>query len=189
MTIANGLTPERLKQKRKEIDALNATLPITILFGTEVDILADGSIDYPNEILKQFDIVVASVHSRFMGDNTKRILKAMENPYVHILGHASGRLIGKRNPYVLDYEKVFKKAAETGTILEINGQPERLDLQDNYIREAKKFGCSFSIDSDSHSADSLWLMELGVKWARRGWIEKSDAINTLPLEKLKKALK
>ncbi|MFA6521768.1 MAG: DNA polymerase/3'-5' exonuclease PolX [Candidatus Gracilibacteria bacterium] len=189
LTIAGGLKLDRLKQKKREIDELNEKMPIKILFGTEVDILADGSIDYPDEVLKTFDIVVASIHSRFQNDNTERILKAMENPYVQIIGHVSGRMIGQRNAYAIDYEKLFKKAAETGTVFEINSQYLRLDLQDIYIREAKRWKCKFSIDTDAHSAAGLGLMELGVKWARRGWAEEEDIVNTLPLAKLKKALK
>ncbi len=189
LKIAHGLTVERLKEKRKEIEEMRSRLSIEILFGTEVDILPDGSIDYPDEILKQFDIVVASVHSRFNQDNTERIMKAMENPYVHIIGHPSGRLITRRPPYQLNYEKIFKKAVETNTVLEINAQHERLDLQDKYIREAIKYGCMFSIDSDAHSVPSLWLMDLGVKWARRGWAEQKHIVNTLPLDKLRVTLK
>ena len=184
LIIANGLKLDRLKKKKKELDAFNEKLPIKILFGTEVDILADGSIDYPDEILKTFDVVVASIHSRFQQDNTARLLKAMENPHVHIIGHPSGRLIGQRNPYKIDYGKIFKKAALTGTVIEINCHYRRLDLQDEYMREAKSLGCLFSIDTDSHWASSLWMMELGIKWARRGWLEKKDIVNTLPLAQL-----
>ncbi|MBI2638771.1 DNA polymerase/3'-5' exonuclease PolX [Candidatus Peregrinibacteria bacterium] len=189
LIVANGLKPDRLKKKKREIDELNEKLPIKILFGTEVDILKDGDIDYPDEILKQFDIVVASIHSRFGQDNTARLLKAMENPHVHIIGHASGRLIGQRNPYALDYDKLFKKASETGTIFEINSQPLRFDLQDQYIREAKRWKCKFSINSDAHSTQGLWVMELGVHWAKRGWVEAKEVVNTLPLGNLKKILK
>lgn len=189
LPITNGLTPDRLKQKKKEIDQLNEELPIKILFGAEVDILADGSLDYSDEILKNFDVVVASIHSRFNQDNTNRILKAIENPYVHIIGHPSGRMLGQREPYFLDYEKLFKHARDTGTVFEINSQYLRLDLQDVYIREAKRWGCCFSINSDAHSTGTLWFVELGVKWARRGWAEAEDIINTLPLARLKKALK
>ncbi len=189
LIVANGLKLDRLKKKKREIDELNEKLPIKILFGTEVDILKDGSIDSPDEILNQFDIVVASIHSRFGQDNTLRLLKAMENPHVHIIGHASGRLIGQRNPYSVDYDKIFKKAGETGTILEINSQPLRFDLQDQYIREAKRWKCKFAINSDAHSIQGLRVMELGVRWAKRGWVEKKDVINTLRYEQLKKMLK
>lgn len=189
LTVANGLTLDRLKKKKREVDALNDELEIQILFGTEVDILRDGKLDYPDEVLQQFDVVVASIHSLFEQDNTERMLRAMENPCVHIIGHPSGRLISERKPYVLDYERIFKKAAETGTVLEINGSFQRLDLQDQYIREARRFSCMFSINSDAHSAEGLWQMELGVAWARRGWCEAKDAVNTLKWEKLRKVLK
>lgn len=189
LVVARGLKLDRLLKKKREIDVLNEKLRIKILFGTEVDILADGRIDYPDEILKTFDIVVASIHSRFQQDNTERLLRAMENPFVHIIGHPSGRLIGQRNPYSVDYEKLFKKATETGTIIEINSQYLRFDLQDSCIREAKRWQCKFSINSDAHSVKGLWAMELGVKWARRGWAEKKEVVNTLPLAQLKKALK
>ena len=189
LRVANGLTEAQLKEKRREIDELQDRFKVNILFGTEVDILPDGSIDYPDEILRQFDIVVASVHSRFNQDNTARIIAAMENPQVHIIGHPSGRLINQRAPYSINYEKIFKRAIETGTVLEINAQYRRLDLQDIYIRQAKEFGCLFSIDSDAHTTDSLGLMELGIRWARRGWIEKKNVVNTLTLAQLKKTLK
>lgn len=189
LTIANGLSIERVKAKKRDIDKLNEKFRVKILLGTEVDILADGSIDYPNDILKMFDTVVASIHSRFQQDNTERILAAMENPFVNIIGHPSGRLIGSRNPYQLDYEKLFKKAAETGTAIEINSHYQRLDLQDKYMRDAKRYGCMFSINTDSHSIHDLWMMELGVAWARRGWIEKKDVLNTFSLNALKKKIK
>ncbi|MEK7528935.1 MAG: PHP domain-containing protein, partial [Patescibacteria group bacterium] len=187
--VAHGLDKKRLVQKKKEIDKLNEKLPIRILFGTEVDIMKNGSIDYPDVILQEFDIVVASIHSYFNEDNTDRLLAAMGNPYVHIIGHPSGRLLGQRKPYQLDYEKIFERAAETGTIIEINAQPQRLDLADIYIRSASRAGVKFSIDSDAHSTDGLWLMDLGVSWARRGWVEKQQVVNTLSLDALKRALK
>lgn len=187
--VAGGMKIPELKKKKKEIDALNEKFakskhPIRILFGTEVDIKADGSIDYPDEVLKEFDIVVASIHSRFGKDNTDRILKTMENLHVHIIGHVSGRLIGERNPYPLDYEKIFKKAAETGKVLEINSQYRRLDLQDIYMREAKRFGVKFAINSDAHSAQGLWMTEIGCSYARRGWVTKGEVINSLSLKDL-----
>ncbi|MBI4995025.1 DNA polymerase/3'-5' exonuclease PolX [Candidatus Peregrinibacteria bacterium] len=189
LRVANGLNSDKLKKKKREIDELNEKLPIKILFGTEVDILADGKIDYPDEVLKMFDIVVAAIHTRFGQDNTQRLIKAMENPFVQIIAHPSGRRLGERNAYPLDYEKLFKAARDTGTVFEINAHYERLDLQDVYIREAKRWGCKFAISTDAHSTKGLWMMELGVRWARRGWTEKKDIVNTLPLEKLLKILK
>lgn len=189
LTVARGLSVEKLKEKKREIEKLNEKSPIKILFGTEVDILDGGKMDYPDEILKLFDVVVASIHSKFNRDNTDRLLAAMQNPFVHIIGHPSGRLIGQRNPYSLDYLKLFKCASETGTVIEINAHYMRLDLQDIYIREAKRWKCRFSIGSDAHSVGGLSLMEIGVRWARRGWTIREDIINTLPLKNLKKALK
>lgn len=184
LKVANGLTPERVKAKKHEIEKLQSKFDIKILFGTEVDILQDGGIDYPDEILKEFDVVVASVHSLFNQDNTDRIVKAMRNPYVHIIGHPSGRLLGQRDSYQVDYEKIFAAAFETNTVLEINGQFKRLDLIDVQIRQALSRGCMFSIDSDAHSTDSLVCLEFGVRWARRGWVTQENVVNTLPLEKL-----
>lgn len=189
LAIARGLSLERLNAKKKELDRIQQKFKIKILFGTEVDILADGTIDYPDDVLKKFDIVVASIHSNFKQDNTDRMIKAMQNPYVHIIGHPSGRMINKRPGYHIDYEKIFKAASETNTALEINAQYLRLDLQDIYIREAKRWKCHFSIDSDAHSTQGLWLMDLGVRWARRGWAEKNDVINTRSLKELKNILK
>lgn len=189
LPIAHGLKLPELKKKKKEIERLNEKLPIKILYGTEVDIKADGSIDYPDEILKEFDVVVASIHSRFNQDNTERLLKAMQNPYVNIIGHPSGRMIGHRNPYPLNYEKLFRQARDTGTAIEINSHYERLDLQDEYMREAHKFGVKFSIDSDAHSTSGLWMVELGCAWARRGWVTKKEVINTMTLKELQNFLK
>lgn len=189
LKIANGLSVARLQEKKKEIEVLQDHYNIHILFGTEVDILVDGSIDYSDTILKQFDVVVASVHSHFQQDNTERIIRAMENPYVHIIAHPSGRMINVRNGYSLAYEKIFKKATETGTALEINAQPARLDLQDIYLRSAISEGCFFSINSDAHSIEGLTLIDNGVTWARRGWVEKKHVINTLPLSQLRRFFK
>ncbi|KKP40583.1 MAG: PHP domain-containing protein, DNA polymerase (family X) [Candidatus Peregrinibacteria bacterium GW2011_GWF2_33_10] len=189
LTVAHGLHLEDLQKKQAEILALNKKFPIKILYGTEVDILEDGSLDYPNEILKNFDMVIASIHYKFNQDNTERISKAMQNPFVHAIGHLTGRMIGSRDSYPLDFDKVFQVAAKTQTWLEINAQPERMDLPDIYIRRAKEAGCKFIIDTDSHFNKSLWLMDLGVSYARRGWLTESDVINTLKWKDLKSKLK
>lgn len=189
LRVASGLDLGRLKEKKREIEKLNEELPIKILFGTEVDILADGTLDYPNEVLAMFDIVVAAIHSRMNQDNTERLIKAMENPHAHIIAHPSGRWLGKRKPYPLNYPRIFRCSRDTGTILEISSQYVRFDLQDVYIREAKKYSCMFAINTDAHSTASLELMELGVKWARRGWATKKDVVNTLPWSQLKRILK
>lgn len=190
LKVANGVDPERLKEKKKEIDELNSKLKIRILYGTEVDIMPDGSLDYSDEILEEFDIVVASIHSRFEQDNTERILKAMQSPHVHIIGHPTGRLINKREPYSLDLKKIYKEARDTNTVLEINSQPLRLDLKYNYVREAKEnYGVKFAINTDAHNKEGLSLTMLGIGQARRGWLTKEDVINTQNLKSLLKNLK
>jgi DNA polymerase (family 10) len=177
LKVARGLTKTDLKTKKAEIDQLTQKFKIKILFGTEVDILADGSIDYENEVLKEFDFVIAAIHTRFSQDNTERILRAMDNPYVCAIGHLSGRWIGMREAYPLDYDRIFAKAAQTKTLIEINAQPVRLDLRDIYMRKAKEYGVMFYIGTDAHTINDLWLMELGVATARRGWLGKEDIMN------------
>lgn len=186
--IAGGLNLARIRARRKEIEKVQDKLKIKILNGAEIDILADGSLDYPDEVLKDFDIVVASIHLRFAQDNTDRILRAMESPYVHIIGHPSGRLIGERKEYPLDYEKIFKCAVKTKTAIEINSHYKRFDLQDIYMRDAQSAGVKFAINSDAHSIGGLWLVELGCKWARRGWVQKEDVINAMGLKGLMRLL-
>jgi DNA polymerase (family 10) len=162
-----------------------------ILKGIEVDILADGKLDLPDEILKQLDVVVAAVHSRFKmprDEMTKRIITAFKNKHVNILSHPTGRLIGEREPYEVDIEELIKAAADTGTYLEINSYPERLDLNDVHARRAKEEGVLISINTDAHTTLQLQMMKYGIATARRGWIEKKDVINARPLDKLLKLL-
>ncbi|SNR59157.1 DNA polymerase/3'-5' exonuclease PolX [Desulfurobacterium atlanticum] len=187
LKVASGLSEEDLLRRNYEIDKWNEKLngKLVLLKGTEVDILPDGSLDYDDEILKQLDFVVASIHSRFNRDNTDRILKAMENPYVNVIGHPTGRIIGSRDPYPLDMEKVMEKAVETGTALELNCYYDRLDLKDTNCRLAKRYGVKISLGTDSHHRDHMWMMKLGVGTARRGWLERKDVINTYTLKKLK----
>ncbi|WP_456459660.1 DNA polymerase/3'-5' exonuclease PolX [Desulfurobacterium sp.] len=187
LKIASGLSEEDLMRRNYEIDRWNEKLngKLVLLKGTEVDILPDGRLDYDDEVLKTLDFVVASVHSRFNEDNTERILKAIENPYVNVIGHPTGRVIGAREAYPLDLEKIFKTAAETGTALEINCYYNRLDLKDSNCRLAKRFGVKFSLGTDAHHRDHMWMMKLGVGTARRGWVEKKDVINTLNIKRLK----
>ncbi len=190
--VAHGMDEKRLVQYLKEIDKLQKKFKIRILKGSEVDILADGSLDYDNKYLKQLDIVLAAIHSRFKSsrqDMTKRILKAFENPYVNIFVHPTGRLIGQREPYDFDFEKVAKAAAERGIALEIDAYPTRLDLKDLHVRSAIELGCKISVDTDSHAVDHLRFMEFGVAQARRGWAEPKDVINTWSLHKLERFLK
>ncbi len=183
--VAGGLTPERLRERQKEIDAVNEELgDIRVLAGAEVDILPDGSLDYPDEVLASLDLVIVSVHSGFRmsrEEMTQRILKALENPYVHILAHPTGRLIGQRDPYPVDIEAVLKRAAELGVAVEINGYYLRLDLNDVNAHLAKSMGCLISLGTDAHQAEHLRMMRYAVGVARRAWLEPKDVINTRPL--------
>ncbi|MBI1970540.1 DNA polymerase/3'-5' exonuclease PolX [Candidatus Woesearchaeota archaeon] len=188
----NGMSIELIKKQWKEIDKVVSQQKITILKGSEVDIMPDGSLDYPDSILKKLDLVLCSVHTGFKMPEkamTKRICTALENKYLHILAHPTGRLIGKREPFAVDLDKVFKAAAFNNKIVEINAQPARLDLNDVNIHLARKYKVKFSISTDSHSASSMEFMKYGVGMARRGWVEKKDVVNTLPLEKLQRILK
>ncbi|MBU0686307.1 MAG: DNA polymerase/3'-5' exonuclease PolX [Candidatus Margulisbacteria bacterium] len=186
--VAGGLTEKEMLKHFEEIDKINSKIKgITILKGAEVDILPDGTLDYSNEVLKEMDIVLAAVHSRFKmpeKEMTDRICKALKNKYVKILTHPTGRLIGEREPYAVNLEKVLKVAADTGTHIELNANPHRLDLNDIYCHKAKELGVKVVIATDAHNADSLYLMYFGVITARRGWLEKKDVLNTLPLKNL-----
>ncbi len=191
--IANGLSNERLLEHIAKIKALNETLDgIELLSGSEVDIRSDGSLDYPDEILDQLDVVVASVHSA-MGQSedvmTARIIKAMQNPRVDILGHPTCRLIGEREPVQMDVEAILQAARDTGTVMEIDAQPGRLDLKDKHIHRARELGVGLVIDSDSHATEQFGNLGLGVSMARRGWCEAKDILNTLPLEEFQVSLK
>lgn len=190
--VAGGQTEKEFLKELEYIDKLNPKLKgIRILKGVEIDILPDGTLDYSNEVLKEVDVVIAAIHSNFKMDKekmTKRIVKAMQNKYVNLLSHPTGRLIGKRDPYEVDIEDVIKAAKDTGTYLEINAYPERLDLSDIHCKRAKEEGVLMSIDTDSHAALQLELIKYGVMTARRGWLEKKDVINTYPLAKLVKLL-
>jgi len=191
--VAKGLTPERLKEQRAVIEELNSRWPdFRILQGAEVEIRADGSLDYPDEVLAGLDVVIASVHSGLRQEReriTARVIAAMRNPYVDIIGHPSGRILGQREESAVDMDEVLRVAAETGTILEVNGIPDRLDLDDVYIRRAVEMGIKLCVDSDAHNTYGLAAMEFGVATARRGWAEARDIVNTLPLEELLRSLK
>jgi len=183
---ARGLDVERLRKKNQEIDELNKKLDgITLLKGAEVDILQDGSLDYPDEVLKELDFVIAAVHMWSKEDITPRILKAFENPYVHAFSHPTGRLISSREGYKVDLEKVLLKEKETNTALEINAFYDRLDLSDIYVRKAKELGIKIFIGTDAHNVGQMWMMVLGVGVARRGWLEREDLLNTMSLEEFK----
>jgi DNA polymerase (family X) len=175
---SHRLRDERLAQQSAAIDALNEQVPLEILKGIEVNIRADGEIDVSDEDLAGRDWVVASVHSSFDKSPTERVLAAMESPYVDCIGHVTNRKIGKRQPAGVDVERVIEKALETGTFLEINSQPDRLDLTDVHARAAREAGLRLVIDSDAHQVSALDYLELGVGQARRAWLTKDDVVNT-----------
>jgi DNA polymerase (family 10) len=193
LKITNGLTSKRLLAQCRAIDKVNAKLSgITILKSTEVDILEDGSLDYPDSILKELDVTVCSIHSKFALDKrrqTDRLLRAMDNPYTNIIGHATGRLLLRREGYELDFERLLKRARATGCIFEINANPNRLDLSDENARLAKEHGVKIVVNTDAHSIAELNFMPAGINQARRSWLEAKDVLNTLPLSKLLKMLK
>ncbi len=186
--IANGLDVERILNKMIEVREINERIPgIEILMGSEVDILKDGNLDYPEEILEKLDIIIASIHSGFGMDEvtmTERIISAIENRSVHMIGHPTGRLLSRREPYQVNIGSLIDAAADNNTSLEINAYPDRLDLKDTHARQAKERGVMMAICTDAHSADDLDLMIYGIYTARRGWLEKKDVLNALPLKEL-----
>jgi len=186
--IARGLKPDPLQKQIQDIKPLNQTLTdFSILTGIEVDILADGSLDIPDELLAELDIVLASVHSAMSQSEeqmTRRITRAMENKYVHVLCHPTARLLGEREPVALNMEQVLRAALENEIVLEINSMPARLDLNDIHIFQARNKGIKLVINTDSHRPEHLDFISYGVGTARRGWCQSSDIINTLPLDKL-----
>lgn len=191
-TIANGLSVERLRKKQKELDAVAKKFrDIKIIMGTEVDIKSDGTLDYPDSVLKELDVVIASVHSGFKMDRetmTDRIIRAVKNPYVHAIGHPTGRLIGERDPYDVDIDLVIGAALEYGKALEVNGSYWRLDLNDLHAKKAVDAGVKVIISTDAHSTDQLLFMRYGVGTARRGWVRKKDVLNALPYKELRDKL-
>jgi DNA polymerase (family 10) len=186
--IANGLTEERLEEQANELGRIEAAVGgIRVLRGSEVDIRADGLLDYSDEVLAGLDWVVASVHSAMGQDSevmTDRIIRAMHNPHVTAIGHLSARMIGQRGPISADFEALFRAAVDTGTALEINASPERLDLKDTHARRARELGVPLVIDSDAHMVETLDNQRYGVAVARRGWCEPEHIVNTLPLAEL-----
>lgn len=187
---ANGLEPERITLQHKEIDELNQkNLGIKILKGIESDILPDGSLDYDEDTLKKFDLVVASVHSRFKmtkSEMTRRIVYAIMSPYTHILGHPTGRLLLSRESYDVDVKEIIDAAADYGKIIELNANPYRLDLPWEHIIYAKEKGVKIAINPDSHDIYSLSDVFYGVKFARKGWLEKNDVVNCMGFEEFVK---
>ena len=193
LTVAHGLDPVRLATQCDEIDLLNTKLEgITLLKGIEVDILEDGNLDLPDSVLARLDLVVGAVHSRFdlsRAKQTERILRAMDHPHFTLLAHPSGRLIEQREPYDVDMLRIIRHAKQRGCFLELNAHPERLDLLDSHCQSAKEEGVLVSINSDAHSTFDFANLKYGVGQARRGWLEKSDVLNTRSLAALRKLLK
>jgi DNA polymerase (family 10) len=185
---ANGLSAERLQQQWHEIEQLNAEgLGIRLLKGIEVDILPDGSLDYPDELLAQLELVVASVHSHFRQSRqemTRRILRALEHPYVHILGHPTGRLLLSRPPYEVDVEAILQTALRLGKIIELNAQPYRFDLSWEELQRARSQGLRIAINPDAHTPAELEYMEFGVRLARKALFPPEQVVNTLSAEEL-----
>ncbi|CDE89540.1 TPA: DNA polymerase/3'-5' exonuclease PolX [Candidatus Gastranaerophilales bacterium HUM_20] len=193
VTVAGGLDEIQVFENIKRTDKLNENFKdFTILKGIEVDILEDGSLDLSDKVLKELDIVVGAIHYKFnlsREEQTERILRAMDNPYLNILAHPTGRLINEREPYDIDLEKIMQKAKENNCILEINSQPSRLDLNDLNSRKAKEMGVKLVISTDAHSTTQYDFMRFGIGQARRGWIEKHNVINTRNINQLKKIIK
>ncbi len=188
-TVANGLDQQRLLEQVKRVRELDAEIEgITLLAGSEVDIRRYGELDFPDEILAQLDIVVASVHSNFTlteAEMTQRIIRAIENPFVNIIGHPTGRMLGYRPMYPLNVAEVIEAAAENNTVLEINGSPSRLDLDPQFVRMAKSAGVLLAVNTDAHGIAQLAHRKSGLNVARRGWLTKDEVINTYSLEKLR----
>ena len=188
-TVANGLDSERLLEQMVRVRELDAEIEgITVLAGSEVDIRRYGDLDFPDEILAQLDIVVASVHSHFTlneAEMTKRIIRAIENPFVNIIGHPTGRMLGYRPMYPLNIEEVIEAAVENRTVLEINGSPSRLDLDSRFVRMAKAAGVLLAVNTDAHGIPQLAHRQTGLNVARRGWLTKAEVINTYTLEELR----
>ena len=187
LKFAGGVSVEDLRDHADTVRAVGDRIGLHILMGSEVDILADGSLDYPDEVLQRLDLVIGSVHSRLRmtpEEMTRRVIRAMENPHLDVLGHPTGRMIGQREPFELDLEAVVEAARRTGTALEINAYPDRLDLKDTHVRLARDRGALFEIGTDSHRQDHLRTMEYGIGTARRGWVEPAGVINTWPLPRL-----
>lgn len=189
LAVANGLTPERLRAQRAEIDALNKRWPdLALLQGCELEIRADGALDFANDVLAELDFVVASVHTSLRQDRaqiTERVMNALRNPYVDVIGHPSGRLLGQRQESAVDLDAIIEMAARTGTALEVNSIPNRLDLDDVHTRRALELGVKIAINSDAHHPGGLDSLRYGLATARRGWATSSGVLNTMTLDELR----
>jgi DNA polymerase (family 10) len=188
LKIAHGLDESRLMKQIEEIDRINEKMKdFQILKGTEVDILSDGKLDISEKMLERLDFVIGAIHSGFKQDKdkmTKRIIRALGNPYLHVLAHPSGRLLGAREPYEVEMDEVMETAKKYGKALEINAYFERLDLDDIHCRKAKEMEIRVAMGTDAHHLDQMWMISLGVAVARRGWLESKDLLNTLSLKEI-----
>jgi DNA polymerase (family 10) len=194
LAMTNGLDEKRALEHIARIREVDQQMQgrIRIFTGIEVDILADGALDLDDEVLAQMDVVIASVHTRFeqsREEMTARVLKAIENPYVRILGHPTGRLLLRREPFVLELGVVLRRAADLGVAVEHNAAPERLDLSDRDLRLAKELGCRIVVNTDSHDTRHLGKMEYGVRQLRRAWLGPKDVLNTLEANEFLAALR
>jgi DNA polymerase (family 10) len=184
---ANGLSEDRLREQIRTVREFDRRSDIRFLIGTECNIKKDGSLDYSDEILSELDFVIISVHDnlRMTGaEQTERILRALDNPYVTMLGHPTGRLLLRRDAMVFDMDRILKKCAINDIIVEINSNPMRLDLDWKYIKKAKELGVKFSINPDSHRVEAFDYIDYGINTARKGWLEKADVINTYSLKEI-----
>ncbi|CUU03327.1 Histidinol phosphatase [Candidatus Thermokryptus mobilis] len=189
---AGGLTEERLIQQWREIDELQKKFKIKILKGSEVDILPDGSLDYPDDVLSKFDFVIASIHSKFKmteEEATERILKAMRNPYVTIIGHPTGRLLLGRDGYPVNMKRIIDEASKLGVAIEFNANPHRLDIDWRFINYAKKKGVKISINPDAHAIGEIHYTLLSLGTARKGMLTKEDVLNAMNLDEVQNFLK
>ncbi|TMJ16615.1 MAG: DNA polymerase/3'-5' exonuclease PolX [Bacillati bacterium ANGP1] len=187
LRFAGGVGIDDLHAHARVVQEVSDRVGLRVLMGSEVDILPDGSLDYPDEVLRTLDLVIGSVHTRLrmsQEEMTRRVVTAMQNPHLDILGHPTGRLVGQRPPFDLDLDAVIDAARATETVLEINAYPERLDLRDAHVRLARDRGALFEIGTDAHRRDHLRVMEYGIGTARRGWVEAPGVINTWPLQRL-----
>jgi len=193
VTVARGMDAKRMIRQVREIDALNPKLKgIVVLKGVELDILEDGRLDLPDDVLQELDVIVCSVHYKFnlpREKQTERIIRAMDNPHFQILSHPTGRLINERRPYEVDLEKVMRAAKERNVSIELNAHPDRLDLDDVHCQAAREMGIKIAISTDAHRVDDLLYMRFGVGQARRGWIEPGDVLNTRSWPELQKLIK
>ncbi|XRQ15646.1 DNA polymerase/3'-5' exonuclease PolX [Actinomadura welshii] len=191
--VMQRMTDEKMLAQRARVAELQAGYPgLTLLHGTELNIGPDGGVDWDADFLSGFDICVASVHSHFTQDRdamTRRLVRACENPHVHVIGHPTARSIGRRAPVDADWDEVFRRAARTGTALEIDSFPDRLDLPADLVRRAKRFGVKFAVDTDAHSVGHHRNIRYGVGTAQRGWLTPDDVINTWPLDRLRRFLR